>query len=176
MKPRIVVVVVVALAFALVAAKLGLHMKKQSQLEALVGRKIYDEKADGKALVAAALSKATAEHKRVLVQLGGNWCTWCLALDKLEEENADVHAFIDAHYVSLKLDVGTNEDLDQQWGKAGGVSPAASRDGVPVLVFLNADGTVVAIEPTVPLESLGGRLLSHDPDKVLDVLRRHASS
>ena len=44
---------------------------------------VYDEAADAKADVAAAVAKAKKEKKRVLVTLGANWCGWCRALDRL---------------------------------------------------------------------------------------------
>ena len=41
---------------------------------------IYDEKADARAQIAAALETARQENKRVLVEFGGNWCGWCYKL------------------------------------------------------------------------------------------------
>src|SRR5262249_23051927 len=38
---------------------------------------IYDETADARAEIDAALSRAQYDHKRVLVKFGGNWCGWC---------------------------------------------------------------------------------------------------
>jgi hypothetical protein len=35
---------------------------------------IYNEKADAKADIAAALKLANRENKRVLLKFGGNWC------------------------------------------------------------------------------------------------------
>ena len=38
---------------------------------------IYDESADARAQIAAALAKAKKENRRVLIQWGANWCHWC---------------------------------------------------------------------------------------------------
>jgi thioredoxin 1 len=43
---------------------------------------IYDERADARAEIKEALEKATAEHKRVIVVFGANWCFDCHVLDK----------------------------------------------------------------------------------------------
>src|SRR6187397_2028590 len=48
---------------------------------------IYDTKADGKELVAAATKKAVAQEKRVLVVFGGNWCGWCHKLHAFFAKN-----------------------------------------------------------------------------------------
>ena len=39
---------------------------------------LYDESADAKQQIAAALAKAKRENRRVLIQWGGNWCSWCI--------------------------------------------------------------------------------------------------
>ena len=38
---------------------------------------IYDESADAKKLVDDAVARAATDNKRVLIQVGGNWCGWC---------------------------------------------------------------------------------------------------
>src|SRR6185295_4324897 len=45
--------------------------------------KIYDESADGGKQIAQALVSAQKQHKRVLVQLGANWCEGCHKLYNL---------------------------------------------------------------------------------------------
>src|SRR5262245_41667101 len=41
---------------------------------------IYDEQADAKAQIGAALTKAKRHNTRVLIMFGGNWCGWCYKL------------------------------------------------------------------------------------------------
>ena len=41
-------------------------------------KKLYDPSADAEKDVAAAIKKAKAENKYVLLQGGGNWCSWCI--------------------------------------------------------------------------------------------------
>ncbi len=41
--------------------------------------KIYNPDADAKADIAQAVKQAKAEGKNVLLQIGGNWCPWCIA-------------------------------------------------------------------------------------------------
>ena len=40
----------------------------------------YDESANADAVVAAAFARARKSHKRVLLDLGGNWCPDCIVL------------------------------------------------------------------------------------------------
>ncbi|MGC4103250.1 hypothetical protein [Ferruginibacter sp.] len=41
-------------------------------------KKLYDPTADAEKDIAAAVKKAKAENKYVLLQGGGNWCSWCI--------------------------------------------------------------------------------------------------
>ena len=61
---------------------------------------VYDEKADARADLKAALARAQKENKRVLVQWGANWCGWCIKLHdvfKSDKEIADRSRFTPAH-------------------------------------------------------------------------------
>jgi thiol:disulfide interchange protein len=156
----------VCAALALVASyKLGPKAYNKYRLHQLQGRQVYDEKADAKALFASELARANQEHKRLLVVLGGNWCQWCLALDDLMHEDPALRDYVAAHYVVLKLDSQAAKPLDDAWGKP-------TSHGVPVLVFIDDKGAVKHVQDTTPLELWRGRILGHDPRRVLDVLHR----
>jgi|SRR5579871_2973420 len=99
----------------------------------------YDENADANAAVAEAFAKARAEHKRVLIDLGGNWCPDCRILAgvmKLPE----VQRFVDAHYVEVSVDVGRfNRNL--QIPARFGITRRL--EGVPSVLIADPDGTLV---------------------------------
>ncbi|MBP7676198.1 MAG: thioredoxin family protein [Thermoanaerobaculia bacterium] len=127
---------------------------------------VYDEAADAKADVAAAVAKAKKEKKRVLVTLGANWCGWCRALDRLFTKDETVAAQLAAGYVPVKVDVGRmtkNLELAATWG-------ADPKTGVPLLVVLDGNGKAVKVQETGSLES-GKR---HDPEKVIAFLKANA--
>jgi thiol:disulfide interchange protein len=44
--------------------------------------KVYDSHRDPTKDLADAKAQATAEHKNILVDVGGNWCPWCIRLDR----------------------------------------------------------------------------------------------
>ncbi len=123
---------------------------------------VYDESADAKADVAAAVAKAKKEKKRVLVTLGANWCGWCRALDRTFTKDEKVAAAIAKSYVPVKVDVGKmtkNLDLAASWG-------ADAKKGVPLLVVLDGKGKAVKVQDTEALEAGKG----HDPEKILAFL------
>jgi len=147
--------------------KLGPRFYNRHRLAQLQGRNVYDTTLDTRVAYAASLARAQKEHKPLLVLLGGNWCQWCLALDDLMHENAALREYLAAHYVVLKLDSAAAKPLDEAWGKP-------THHGVPVLIFVAPDGSVKHIQETVSLELWNGKILSHDPHRVLDLLKRWA--
>jgi thiol-disulfide isomerase/thioredoxin len=65
----------------------------------------YDEKANADQVVAAAKARARAEHKLLLIDLGGNWCPDCRILAGTMELPS-LKPFVEAHYVVVTVDVG----------------------------------------------------------------------
>ena len=71
----------------------------------IVEMHVYDEDANADKQVDAAFAKAKKAHKRVLLDLGGNWCPDCVVLHNLMLL-PDVQKFVDAHYEVVMVDIG----------------------------------------------------------------------
>ena len=99
----------------------------------------YDEHADADAAVAAAFDRTRKSHKRVLIDLGGNWCVDCVVLAnflKLPE----MQRFMAAHYEMVSVDVGRfdrNQQIPARFGITGRLK------GVPALLIATPDGKLV---------------------------------
>jgi thioredoxin-related protein len=63
----------------------------------------FDDKADPAKDVQAAAQKASAEKKRILLDVGGEWCIWCHILDKAIAADPPVTALLAAKYVTVKV-------------------------------------------------------------------------
>ena len=72
----------------------------------------YDEKADANKDVAAAKAQAKAQGKRLIIDLGGNWCADCRILAGVMEL-PEVKAFLHRHYVVVSVDVGQFDRNEQ---------------------------------------------------------------
>ena len=87
----------------------------------------YDETADAAAAVAKAKAAARAEHKLLLIDLGGNWCGDCRGLAATMDQ-PELKSFVDQHYVLVVGDVGRmnrNLQIPARYGvdpKKGGVT------------------------------------------------------
>jgi len=99
----------------------------------------YDEKADADAAVAAAFAKAKASHKRVLLDLGGNWCPDCIVLANFLQL-PEIKAFVARHYVMAAVDVGRFNKNLQVPARFGYTTRLK---GVPTVLIAEPDGTLV---------------------------------
>jgi thiol:disulfide interchange protein len=131
---------------------------------------IYDTRADGEQQLAASLAEAKRTNKRVLLNLGANWCSDSQALFRLFNENMDIARTIEQNYVFEMIDVNTrglgarNADLVERLG-----SPL--QRGIPVLLILDANGNVLNRDPN---ERLSDSAHEH-PGMVLAYLQKWAA-
>jgi len=85
----------------------------------------YDESADAAADVEAAIARAAAEGRLLLLTFGANWCTDCRAFDAAMNDPALAAVQAD-HFVPVKIDVGNwdkHPDVVAAWDDpiAGGI-------------------------------------------------------
>jgi len=111
------------------------------------GLDVFDPQADGAALVEAGLARAAAEHKRVVLMFGANWCPWCHRLNDLFESDPTLIERFRRDFVLVKIDVNAktgrqrNRDVVECFDKP-------TRRGLPAIVVLESDGTRLATQGT----------------------------
>lgn len=66
----------------------------------------YDPEADPVQALEHALREAQTSGKKVLVIAGGDWCSWCHALESLVAKNADIKNALDQNFVTIKVYFG----------------------------------------------------------------------
>lgn len=92
----------------------------------------YDEKADAEAAIRAAMSRAKAGGKLLLVDLGGNWCPDCRILAGTMEL-PQLRAFLRRHYELVMVDIGRYDRNMQIPARYGIAKP----EGVPALLVID---------------------------------------
>src|SRR5437899_12333600 len=70
---------------------------------------VYNETADAKSDVAVALKRAARENKRVLLQIGGNWCPWCHLLHELMASDKAISHELLYEYEVVNVDIAHGE-------------------------------------------------------------------
>ncbi len=136
-------------AFALIPLTAAIPSQAQSLTTPFVKKQIYSETANPTADIAAALKKARAEHKRVLLDFGGDWCGDCQVLDIYfhQSPNADLLA---KHFVLVHIYIGhmdRNLDVPKKY-------EVPINKGVPALAVLDAHGKLLYSQQTGQFENM----------------------
>ncbi len=129
---------------------------------------VYDEKADARKDVAAAIARAQKENKRVLIQWGANWCGWCKWLAGTMKSDAKVSRKILYEYELVHVDVGQfnkHMDLAKELG--------AEFKAIPYLTILDASGKALVQQNTEPFETKVDGKGGHDAAKIVEFLTTH---
>jgi thioredoxin-related protein len=128
-------------------------------------KKLYNPAADAKADIEAAVKKASAENKFVVLQAGGNWCSWCLEFAKISKANPQIDSLINSSFVWYELNFSKenkNEDILAKYGYP-------QRFGFPVFIILDAKGQRMHTQNSEYLED--GKK-SYDQKKVFEFLQQ----
>jgi thiol:disulfide interchange protein len=110
---------------------------------------IYSETADPNADIAAALIQARKEHKRVLLDFGGDWCGDCQVLD-IYFHQAPNDELLSKNYVLVHVWIGRmdrNLEIPEKYG-------VPIKKGVPALAVLDAKGSVLYSQKTGEFEDM----------------------
>jgi len=134
------------------AAALGLTMLSAggfAQAETAPEAKLYlsetyNETADPAADVQQAIQEA--DGRRILLEVGGEWCVWCKILDKYLEDNADVRDAFGESFMIVKVNFSREHPNTEFLG----AFPKA--EGYPHFYVLDADGSFLASQGTAELE------------------------
>lgn len=129
---------------------------------------VYHPEADAKKEISAAVEKAKKEGKHVLIQVGGNWCSWCMKMEKLLSSDPEMKAELEANYVYIFVNY-SKENKNLEVLKELGFP---QRFGFPVLVVLDGKGHRLHTQNTGLLEEDGG----YSKEKILNFFKHWSPS
>jgi thioredoxin-related protein len=122
--------------------------------------KIYDPAADAKHDITAALERAKSINKNVMLFIGGNWCPWCVKLNRLLTQDMQLDSLLHAGFEVVKVNYSKeNKNLDLMLEL-----DIPQRFGFPVIVILDHKGKRIHTQNTAYLES--GE--SYDRKKIME--------
>ena len=127
-------------------------------------KKLYDPTADATADIEAAVKKAAAENKFVLIQGGGNWCKWCIEFNRFCNADTQIDSLLKNSFVLYHLNYSKENENKPVFAKYG----YAQRFGFPVFIILNQKGERIHTQNSAYLED--GKK-SYDKEKVIEFLQ-----
>lgn len=123
-------------------------------------RERFDPERDPNADLAAAVITATKENKRIILDVGGEWCGWCVEMDEYFLRNPALLKIRDRDFVWVKVNMSpTNENTPF-------LSKYPKIEGYPHLFVLESDGSFLASQETSELE---------EPTPIPVVVKRNAA-
>lgn len=125
--------------------------------------KLYHPEADAKKEIADAVTKAKKEGKNVMLQIGGNWCVWCLRFNKLITETPELNQLMNDNYVVVHVNYSPENKNEAVLATLG----YPQRFGFPVFVILNSEGKRIHTQNSAYLEDGAG----HSPKIVAEFLK-----
>jgi thioredoxin-related protein len=106
----------------------------------------YDPRRNADQDVKNAIVEAQKGGKRILLEVGGEWCTWCHILDKYFRDNPTLLASRDRRYVTVKVNYSPENENKALLSRYPAV-PA-----YPHFFVLDKDGKVLNSQATYLLE------------------------
>jgi uncharacterized protein YyaL (SSP411 family) len=82
----------------------------------------------------AALSRAVTENKPILLSIGYATCHWCHVMEHESFRNSEIAAFMNGHFVCIKVDREERPDIDEVYMTA--TVALCGHGGWPMTVFL----------------------------------------
>jgi thioredoxin-related protein len=127
------------------------------------GPKLYNPAANAKNEISEAVKKAAKENKNVLLQLGGNWCVWCLRFNDLVTGDAELNKYMNNNYVVLHVNYSPENKNEEVLASLG----YPQRFGFPVFVVLDGKGNRLHTQNSAYLEEGKG----HSKAKVMEFFK-----
>ncbi len=126
--------------------------------------KLYNPYADAKADIASAVKQAAKEHKNVLVQMGGNWCIWCIRFNDLVTKTPELNSYVRSNYVVVHVNYSKENLNEKVFADLG----YPQRFGFPVFIILDAKGNNLHTQDSSYLEEGPG----HSTKKVMEFFKQ----
>jgi thioredoxin 1 len=120
-----------------------------SGLFAQAPKAIYPDPAAVPGELKAALTKAARDHKRVILDFGGNWCGDCRALDKYFHQSPNA-ALLKKWFVLVDVNIGRNDqnlDIAKKY-------EVPLEKGVPALAVLDSHGGLLFSQKNGEFEAM----------------------
>ena len=130
-------------------------------------KKVYNEDINPLEQIDHALTKAKADGKFVVCQVGGNWCPWCLRFADFITNDTTISKLIgdNFEYIHVNYNPRKSESAEKAAQAAALMTRLnnCGRFGFPVFVVLDDTGKVLHIQDSSFLEEGQG----YNKDKVL---------
>lgn len=126
----------------------------------------YDPTSNPEKDIENAIAEAGRTGKRILLEVGGEWCSWCHIMDRYFDQNPKLLEFREKKFVTVKINFSQENENKKLLSRYPAIS------GYPHIFVLDTNGKLLHSEETGQLES--GK--SYDLEKFFSFLKKWAHS
>ena len=142
----------------------GVSCQKGQAEEDFIPVTVFDPNRDASKDIELAKQESQRTGKLILLNVGGDWCTWCQKFDQFFENNTDITDYLHQNFVLIKVNFSPDNRNKNVLSKFPAIS------GYPHLFVLDSSGQLVISQDTAAMEKGS----SYDLDKVLGFLKKYA--
>ena len=96
--------------------------------------------------VKEAVEEAKRTNKRIILDVGGDWCIWCHRLDAFIESNNEIKTFLNKNFIVVKINFSKENNNEKFLSKYPEIQ------GYPHFFVLEKDGKLLHSQNTGELE------------------------
>ena len=112
-----------------------------------IEREKFDPAKDPAKDLEKAVVQASAEHKRIILDVGGEWCVWCRYMDRFFILNPELNALKEKNFVWVKV------NMDEKNENKPFLSTYPAISAYPHFFILDENGKLLQSQSTDILES-----------------------
>jgi len=124
---------------------------------------LYNPAANARAEITAAVKQAASQHKNVLLQIGGNWCSWCIRFNNQVTADTTLNTYMNKNYIVLHVNYSQENTNDALMASLG----YPQRFGFPVFIILDDKGNRLHTQNSEYLEEGKG----YNKNKILEFFK-----
>ena len=109
-----------------------------------------------------AVSTATESNKRIILDVGGEWCIWCHRIDAFMQNTEEIKSLLAENFIIVKINF-SKENKNEKF-----LFQYPAIEGYPHFFVLDSDGKLLHSQNTGDLE----KDKDYDKDKFLDFLNK----
>jgi thiol:disulfide interchange protein len=110
----------------------------------------------------AAIEDANKSNKRIILDIGGDWCIWCHRIDAFMHNTQEINSLLDENFIVLKINF-SKENKNEKF-----LSQYPAIEGYPHFFVLDKDGIFLQSQNTGDLE----KDKDYDKEKFLSFLNK----
>lgn len=126
--------------------------------------KKFDPNRDPEQDLKSAIDYAQKTNKRIILDVGGEWCIWCLRIDAFINSHKEIKEFLDKHFIVVKINY-SKENKNEKF-----LSKFPQIPGYPHFFMLDMDGKLLHSQDTGALE----KDKDYDEVKFMEFLKKWA--